>query len=46
MRQLFPRYFITLRELGLAMINCALFGYDKKVLEAMDIVGLAKKANV
>ena len=45
-RPLFPSYFITLRELGLAMINCVLFGYEKKVLEAKDIVGLAKKNTV
>lgn len=43
MRPLFPSYFITLRELGLAMINCAVHGYDKKVLEAKDIVGMAEK---
>ncbi|MEI7906686.1 MAG: NAD-dependent epimerase/dehydratase family protein [Bacteroidota bacterium] len=42
-RPLFPSYFITLRELGLAMINCALIGYDKKVLEAMDVVEVAKR---
>ena len=42
-RPLFPSYFITLQELGLAMINCALFGYEKNVLEALDIVALAKK---
>jgi uncharacterized protein YbjT (DUF2867 family) len=36
-RPLFPSYFITLRELGLAMINSVLFGYEKKVLEAKDI---------
>ena len=42
-RPLFPSYFITLKELGLAMINCALRGYNKKVLEAKDIVEMAKK---
>lgn len=42
-RPLFPSYFITLRELGLAMIGSVLWGYEKKVLEANDIVGLAKK---
>ena len=39
----FPNYFGTLKELGLAMINSVIFGYDKKVLEAMDIAELAKK---
>ena len=42
-RPLLPSYFITLRELGLAMINGVLYGYEKKVLEARDIVELAKK---
>ena len=45
-RPLLPSYFITLRELGLAMVNCVLFSYEKKVLEAKDIVGLAKKTSV
>ncbi len=40
-RPLLPNYFITLRELGLAMIGSALYGYEKKVLEAKDIVELA-----
>jgi uncharacterized protein YbjT (DUF2867 family) len=43
---IFPNYFGTLKELGLAMINCVLFGYDKKVLEAKDIAILAKKNTV
>jgi hypothetical protein len=38
-----PNYFITLKELGLAMVNSVLFGNERKVLEAKDIVGLAKK---
>ena len=42
-RPLLPSYFITLKELGLAMIGSVLFGYEKKILEAKDIVGLAKK---
>lgn len=41
---LLPGYFITLRELGLAMIGSVLLGYEKKVLEAKDIVELAKRA--
>lgn len=43
-RPVFPNYFITLKELGVAMINCALYGSEKKVLEAKDIVELAGKA--
>ncbi|MEI7498898.1 MAG: NAD-dependent epimerase/dehydratase family protein [Bacteroidota bacterium] len=42
-RPLFPGYFITLKELGMAMINSILYGCDKKVLEAKDIVELARK---
>jgi len=41
-RPVFPGYFITLKELGLAMISSVLYGYEKKVLEANDIVELAK----
>jgi len=41
-RFLFPKYVCSLRELGLAMINVALTGYDKNVLEVKDIVKLAK----
>ena len=33
----FPAYFGTLKALGQAMINCALSGYEKGVLEAKDI---------
>ena len=42
-RPLFPGYLITLKELGLAMINSVIFGSDKKMLEAKEIVDLAKK---
>jgi hypothetical protein len=42
-RPLFPGYFITLKEPGLAMIICARRGCDKKVLEAKDIVQVARK---
>jgi hypothetical protein len=40
---LFPRYFGTLSDVGLAMINCVLSGTEKKVLETRDIAELAKK---
>ena len=40
---LFPNSFGTLKDLGLAMINCALFGSDKRVLESLDIAELARK---
>jgi hypothetical protein len=32
----------TLAELGQAMINAAIFGYDKKILEVKDIAALSK----
>lgn len=44
LRPLFPKYVSTLQELGLAMINAALKGYDKRVLEVKDIVKLAHTA--
>ena len=40
---LFPQYFGTLSDVGLAMINCALAGAEKKVLEARDIAELARE---
>jgi uncharacterized protein YbjT (DUF2867 family) len=39
----FPRYFGTLKDVGLAMINCIVSGSEKKVLEAKDIAELAKR---
>jgi hypothetical protein len=42
-RLLMPKFVSTLSELGRAMINSVLFGYDKQVLEVRDIVSLAKK---
>jgi hypothetical protein len=42
---LFPQYFGTLSDVGLAMINCIVYGFDKKVLEAKDIARLAKKTS-
>jgi uncharacterized protein YbjT (DUF2867 family) len=39
---LFPNSFGTLKEVGLAMINCVNRGPDKRVLDARDIAALAK----
>jgi len=39
---IFPKYVCTLREVGLAMINCATKGYSKSILEVRDIVQAAK----
>jgi hypothetical protein len=40
---IFPGFFGTLGDVGLAMINCALSGYEKSILEAKDIAILAKR---
>jgi uncharacterized protein YbjT (DUF2867 family) len=42
-RFLMPKYVSTLKELGLAMINSVLSGYDKSVIEVKDIILLSKK---
>jgi hypothetical protein len=42
-RVIFPNWVSTLSELGLAMINAAILGYDKQVLYVKDIVELAKR---
>jgi uncharacterized protein YbjT (DUF2867 family) len=42
LKLLSPKYVCTLSELGLAMINSALKGSDKYILEVLDIVKLAK----
>ena len=42
LRALFPKFVTTMAELGQAMINSVLRGYDKPVLECKDIVKLAK----
>jgi hypothetical protein len=42
---LFPNYFGPLSDVGLAMINCALSGSEKRVLEAKDIAGLARETS-
>jgi uncharacterized protein YbjT (DUF2867 family) len=40
---LFPDYVLTLKEIGLAMINSVTKGPDKKVLEVRDIAMLARQ---
>jgi hypothetical protein len=42
LRRLFPGAVTTLRELGLAMINSVLKGYNKNIIEVPDIVKLSK----
>jgi len=43
LRTVFPRYVSTLSEMGLAMINSVIYGYNKPVLEVKDIIKLAKR---
>jgi uncharacterized protein YbjT (DUF2867 family) len=42
LRKVFPGFVSTLKELALAMINAAVAGYPKQVLEVKDIVMLSK----
>lgn len=41
-KKLFPKYVVTLEEIGLAMINVTLSGSNKKILECLDIARLSK----
>jgi hypothetical protein len=43
LRALFPGFVSTLKEVGIAMINSVVYGYEKSVLEVKDIVALSKK---
>lgn len=43
LRTFFPKFVSTIQELGLAMINSVLKGYDKQVLEVKDILDLTNK---
>lgn len=43
LRPLAPGMASSLKELGLAMINAALIGYEKPILEVRDIVALSQK---
>jgi hypothetical protein len=42
LRALFPAFVSTLKEIGIAMINSVIYGYEKSVLEVKDIVALSK----
>ena len=41
-KTIFPKYVCTLEDLGHSMINCTLFGYDKRILSNLDITKSAK----
>jgi len=38
-----PQYFGTLTDVGLSMINCTKYGFEKRILEAKDIALLAER---
>lgn len=42
LRALFPKFFTTLGQVGSAMINVALRGYEKQVLEVEDLLKMSK----
>ena len=41
-RFIMPKYISSLKELGMAMINAVIKGYDKPILEVKDIRALSK----
>jgi uncharacterized protein YbjT (DUF2867 family) len=41
-RAVLPKYVSTLKEVGLAMINSAIRGYEKQILEVPDIIRLSR----
>ncbi len=43
LRFVLPKFFGSMRELGLAMINAVKFGYHKQTLEVIDIAELSQK---
>jgi nucleoside-diphosphate-sugar epimerase len=42
-KRLFPNMVTTLKQLGDAMINVVIYGYDQKVIEVKDILRLSQK---
>jgi hypothetical protein len=43
LRSLFPRFVTSLKEVAIAMINSVKYGYEKPVIEVIDIIALSKK---
>jgi hypothetical protein len=41
-KKLTPKYICSLKELGIAMINAAIVGFEKQILGVPDIVTLSK----
>jgi hypothetical protein len=46
LRKLFPKSACTLKEVGQAMINATISGYDKPIVEVLDIVELSRKTKI
>ena len=46
LRRLLPKMICSLKEVGLAMINATIYGYDKNVIEVTDIVKLSRIISV
>ncbi len=44
-KTIFSKYVCTLKQVGIAMINTVIIGYEKQVLEVRDIVALSDKKN-
>lgn len=42
-RRIIPKYVSTLEELGIAMINSVICGYEKQIIEVPDIIRLSEK---
>jgi hypothetical protein len=43
LKPVFPKYVSTLKEVALALINSVIYGYEKQVLEVVDLIQLAKR---
>jgi hypothetical protein len=44
LRKLFPDFLHSMKELGIAMINATLLGYERKIIEVKDIIILAARS--
>ena len=46
LKMLFPKYVCTLEDLGKAMLQCTLSGYEKRILENKDITKIVKMIDI
>ncbi|WP_339225866.1 hypothetical protein NYE80_15990 [Paenibacillus sp. FSL H7-0357] len=42
-RALFPKYAVSLKEIGLAMIHLSVHGSDRDILESREIAAIARE---